>query len=139
MTLKVIYSVIIDIENVPDEVEFRRQLVDRAKQHFENKDVIFEFGLCYKLLRYVLTTQRHHLFNLHRDDLATIPAPKYSEDEVEEFEIDQVIAVLDHKQAQVDEFNLRKKQFGSVYAYHGTISECLYSLQRNGMRNLSNS
>ena len=50
-----------------------------------------------------------------------------------------MIAVLDHDPEAEAEFASRRAQFGSMFAFHGTGADCLYSLQRNGLRNLSNS
>ena len=53
--------------------------------------------------------------------------------------IDQVIAVVDHSAEFERKFAERRNTQPSVYAYHGTGYDCLYSLARNGLRNLSNS
>lgn len=47
--------------------------------------------------------------------------------------------MLDHDPATEIEFKKRRDQFGSMFAFHGTGADCLYSLGRNGLRNLSNS
>ena len=44
------------IESIEDEVEFRRQISERAKQHFDNFEELNDLSICYKLLRYILTT-----------------------------------------------------------------------------------
>ena len=38
-----------------------------------------------------------------------------------------------------NEFARRREAVPSIYCYHGTGYDCLYSLMRNGLRNLSNS
>ena len=53
------------------------------------------------------------------------------------FRIDKIIAVLD-PDADI-EFEQRKKKLGSFYAFHGTKSDCVYSIFRNSLRDLSNS
>ena len=55
------------------------------------------------------------------------------------FRIDQVIAVLDHEPAEDREFARRRAETPSIFAFHGTGTDCIYSLGRNGLRNLSNS
>ena len=51
---------------------------------------------------------------------------------------DLVIAVLDHDPEAEAEFARRASQYPTMYAFHGTGADCIYSLQRNGLRNLSN-
>lgn len=57
------------------------------------------------------------------------------------FKIDQVIAVLDHETSVECAFQARKRASNhpAIFAFHGTGSDCIYSLQRNSLRNLSNS
>lgn len=55
------------------------------------------------------------------------------------FTIHQVIAVLDQDAVEEANFQARKEKVGSRYAYHGTKSDCMYSILRNGLRDLSNS
>ena len=50
-----------------------------------------------------------------------------------------MIAVLEHDADKEKEFARRKAITPSIFVYHGTGADCIYSLQRNGLRNLSNS
>ena len=50
----------------------------------------------------------------------------------------KIIAVLDHDPEAEAEFARRASQYPTMYAFHGTGADCIYSLQRNGLRNLSN-
>ena len=50
-----------------------------------------------------------------------------------------MIAVLDNDAKQEAVFQQRKKELGSIFAFHGTKTACMYSIQRNGLRDLSNS
>ena len=55
------------------------------------------------------------------------------------FKIDQIIGILDHDPQIENEFACRLADSGlkSMFVFHGTTSDCVYSLQRNGLRNLS--
>ena len=46
---------------------------------------------------------------------------------------------MDHDPEDEAEFARRREHTNSIFAFHGTSTDCLYSLQRNGLRNLSNS
>ena len=47
--------------------------------------------------------------------------------------------MMDHDPEDEAEFARRRAHTNSIFAFHGTSTDCLYSLQRNGLRNLSNS
>ena len=74
---------------------------------------------------------------------ANFPVPDRASDrnygKLAYYQVDQILAVHDHEPATEQEFLRRRDQFGSMYAFHGTGADCIYSLQRNGLRNLSNS
>ena len=55
------------------------------------------------------------------------------------FSVHKVIAVLDQDAHEELEFRRRKDEYGSLYAFHGTKTDCAYSIFRNGLRDLSNS
>ena len=97
---------------------------------------------CYQLLRYVMGTQRKHLINMKPtmipSNMPTPPDNDKSNGRLD-FQLNQLFAVLDHDPATEIEFKKRRDQFGSMFAFHGTGADCLYSLGRNGLRNLSNS
>ena len=50
-----------------------------------------------------------------------------------------MIAVLDQDAREEAVFQQRKRELGSLYAFHGTKTDCMYSILRNGLRDLSNS
>ena len=47
--------------------------------------------------------------------------------------------MLDQDAHEELEFRRRKDEHGSLFAFHGTKTDCLYSIFRNGLRDLSNS
>ena len=47
--------------------------------------------------------------------------------------------MLDPDEEGEKEFQQRKSQLGSLFAFHGTRQDCVYSIFRNGLRDLSNS
>ena len=46
---------------------------------------------------------------------------------------------MDHDPEVEAEFARRRQEVPSIFAFHGTGADCVYSLQRNSLRNLSNS
>jgi len=49
------------------------------------------------------------------------------------------MAVVDQLPEIEQTFNDRRSETPSIFVYHGTGYDCIYSLIRNGLRNLSNS
>ena len=83
--------------------------------------------MMYKLIRYVIATNRLNLIKLEPASLIK----GFGED------IEQYI-VTNHPPETEKSFAERKKAAGSFYAFHGSAIENWYSILRNGIRNLSN-
>ena len=47
--------------------------------------------------------------------------------------------MLDHDPEDERAFARRREKVPSIFAFHGTSTDCIFSMQRNGLRNLSNS
>ena len=89
-----------------------------------------------------MSTQRKHLINMNYSMIPpNMPTPPDNDKSngVFNYQVNQLIAILDNDPADEREFKRRKDQFGSMFAFHGTGADCVYSLGRNGLRNLSNS
>jgi len=82
----------------------------------------------YKLLRYIIATNRLSLVKLDGED--RIDGLTGS--------IDQYI-VTNHSPETLQFFNEEKAKHGSFFAFHGSATENWYSIVRNGLRNMSNS
>lgn len=82
----------------------------------------------YKLLRYIIATNRLSLVKLD------------AEDRIESLTgtIDQYI-ITNHNPETLQFFNEEKAKHGSFFAFHGSATENWYSIVRNGLRNMSNS
>ena len=87
------------------------------------------------MLRYILGTQRKFLKNLFSENI-----PQHlSSGSSSSITHNKIIAVLDHDPEAEADFARRASEYPTMYAFHGTGADCIYSLQRNGLRNLSNS
>ena len=90
------------------------------------------------MLGYIIGTSRQHLVNLTASMMpANYQQVPRNQDSSGYFS--QVIAVLDHDPKKEAEFSHQKRGIPTMFAFHGTSADCMYSLQRNGLRNLSNS
>lgn len=83
--------------------------------------------LSYKLMRYIIATNRLNLIKLD---------PKQSIEKLGP-NIEQYI-VTNHPPETEKQFSDAKKAHGSFFAFHGSAIENWYSILRNGIRNLSN-
>lgn len=82
----------------------------------------------YKLLRYIIATNRLSLVKLDGEDrIEGLPGA-----------IDQYL-VTNHSPETLQFFNSEKAKSGSFFAFHGSATENWYSIVRNGLRNMSNS
>mmetsp|Transcript_52064 Transcript_52064/g.59470 ORF Transcript_52064/g.59470 Transcript_52064/m.59470 type:complete len:1019 (+) Transcript_52064:116-3172(+) len=103
-----------------DEASLRENILSLAPQ-------LEDGHLVYKLIRYILATNRLSLIKLENDDrIKGLDA-----------NIGQFI-VSNHSPEKEEIFALEKKKHGSFWAYHGSSLENWYSILRNGLRNLSN-
>ena len=82
----------------------------------------------YKLIRYIIATNRLSLVKLEGEDRI----------EALSGNIDQYM-VTNHSPETLQYFNEEKAKHGSFYAFHGSATENWYSIVRNGLRNMSNS
>ena len=66
----ILYSVLLEIENIRSESEFHNLIMERTEHYLARKlyrsPSVQEIQLCYKMLRYIMGTQRKHLFYLTR-------------------------------------------------------------------------
>ena len=92
------------------------------------------------MLRYILGSQRKYLLNLMPGMIPQMISGGSNTQSLggSYLRINQIIAVLDHDPSVEAEFAIRASQTPTMYAFHGTGADCIYSLQRNGLRNLSN-
>ena len=102
-----------------DEKSLRENILSECPN--EGRDV-------YKLLRYIIATNRLSVLRLESDQC--IPALGS--------EIQQYI-VTSHSPELLRSFTAEKEQNGSFFAFHGSAIENWYSIIRNGLRNMSSS
>ena len=81
----------------------------------------------YKLMRYIVATNRLNLIQLKEEDCIS-----KLKDGISQY------LVTNHPPETLKQFANRKKKHGSFFAFHGSAIENWYSILRNGIRNLSN-
>jgi ubiquitin-protein ligase len=81
----------------------------------------------YKLLKYIIATNRLNLIKLEGADKVKTLDPSFLQ-----------YLVTNHSAEAEASFNAEKASSGSFFAFHGSSPENWYSIVRNGIRNLSN-
>jgi ubiquitin-conjugating enzyme E2 Q len=81
----------------------------------------------YKLMRYIIATNRLNLIPLKEEDCIQKLTNGVSQ-----------YIVTNHPAETIKNFEAKKKKRGSFFAFHGSSIENWYSILRNGIRNLSN-
>jgi ubiquitin-protein ligase len=106
------------IKSSTDEISLKRFLYTSAPNNSE---------YCYKLIRYVLATNRLALVKLSNQNCIG-KLPSYF----------RQYLVTNQSPETESYFARQKKKHGSFFAFHGSAIENWYSILRNGIRNLSN-
>ena len=109
------------IKDVQSEEQLRDKIYSLYKSHDDGK-------LAYKLLTYVFATNRSTIKLLQPDELV-IPHDIF----------DKQYVLITHDHSKERKFLNNKQKFKSTFCWHGSSLENWYSIQRNELRNLSNS
>eukprot|EP00353_Schmidingerella_taraikaensis_P001574 CAMPEP_0185599450 /NCGR_PEP_ID=MMETSP0434-20130131/82718_1 /TAXON_ID=626734 ORGANISM="Favella taraikaensis, Strain Fe Narragansett Bay" /NCGR_SAMPLE_ID=MMETSP0434 /ASSEMBLY_ACC=CAM_ASM_000379 /LENGTH=316 /DNA_ID=CAMNT_0028228859 /DNA_START=377 /DNA_END=1327 /DNA_ORIENTATION=- len=154
--LKVIYSVLQDIDTIKTEQDFKREIDERALFYFTSDEERLAQRAAPPLLQASLVhfddskararqLERQHYVGagclarrLSPQDFDNLSIIAELQNNRHAANLEQVIVVSDHTLEVEQEFARRRQQTNSIFAYHGTGFDCLYSLTRNGLRNLSN-
>ena len=115
------------ISSIPDLLAIKTSCNDEVSCREFISSLSPDGHLTYKLIRYIIATNRLNLIELDSKSRIEKLGP----------DIEQYI-VTSHPPETEKQFAEKKKEFGSFFAFHGSAIENWYSILRNGIRNLSN-
>ena len=115
------------ISSIPDLLALKTSCNDEVSCREFISSLSPDGHLTYKLIRYIIATNRLNLIELDSKSRIEKLGP----------DIEQYI-VTSHPPETEKQFAEKKKEFGSFFAFHGSAIENWYSILRNGIRNLSN-